>query len=104
MRGLKDTGWAWKLHFVGFDSSENLVKGLQEGTLDGLVLQDPVQMGYLAITPLVTHMKGEAGERRRTSRGRAPVERRIDTGVKVATRENMDQPGMKELVHPDLAK
>jgi ribose transport system substrate-binding protein len=92
MRVLKDNGWAGKLHFVGFDSSENLVKGLQEGTLDGLVLQDPVKMGYLAIKTLVAHIKGE------------PVERRIDTGVKVATRENMDQPGMKELVHPDLAK
>jgi ribose transport system substrate-binding protein len=92
MRVLKDNGWAGKLHFVGFDSSENLVKGLQEGSLDGLVLQDPVKMGYLAIKTLVAHIKGEK------------VERRIDTGVAVATKENMDQPGMKELVHPDLAK
>src|SRR5436190_14869689 len=89
MRVLKDNGWAGKLHFVGFDSSENLVKGLQDGTLDGLVLQDPVKMGYLAIKTLVAHIKGQ------------PVERRIDTGVQVVTRENMDQPGMKELVHPD---
>ncbi len=92
MRVLQDNGWAGKLHFVGFDSSENLVKGLREGTLDGLVLQDPNKMGYLAIKTLVAHIKGEK------------VERRIDTGVSVATKENMDQPGMKELVHPDLAK
>jgi ribose transport system substrate-binding protein len=92
MRVLKDNGWAGKLHFVGFDSSDNLVKGLQDGTLDGLVLQDPVKMGYLAIKTLVAHIKGE------------PVERRIDTGVQVVTRENMDQPAMKQLVHPDLAK
>ena len=92
MRVLKDNGWAGKLHFVGFDSSDNLVKGLQDGTLDGLVLQDPVKMGYLAIKTLVAHLKGE------------PVERRIDTGVQVATRENMEQPAMKQLIHPDLAK
>ena len=92
MRVLKDNGWAGKLHFVGFDSSDNLVKGLQDGTLDGLVLQDPVKMGYLAIKTLVAHIRGE------------PVERRIDTGVQVATRENMEQPGMKQLIHPDLAK
>jgi ribose transport system substrate-binding protein len=92
MRVLKDNGWAGKLHFVGFDSSDNLVKGLQDGTLDGLVLQDPVKMGYLAIKTLVAHIRGE------------PVERRIDTGVQVATRENMEQPGMKELIHPDLSK
>jgi ribose transport system substrate-binding protein len=89
---LKDNGWAGKLHFVGFDSSDNLVKGLQDGTLDGLVLQDPVKMGYLAIKTLVAHLKGE------------PVDRRIDTGVQVATRENMEQPAMKQLIHPDLAK
>ena len=92
MRVLKDNGWAGKLHFVGFDSSDNLVKGLQEGTLDGLVLQDPVKMGYLAIKTLVAHIKGDK------------VEPRIDTGVQVATKDNMDKPGMKELVHPDLAK
>jgi ribose transport system substrate-binding protein len=92
MRVLKDNGWAGKLHFVGFDSSDNLVKGLQDGTLDGLVIQDPVKMGYLAIKTLVAHIKGQ------------PVERRIDTGVQVVTRENMDQPAMKELLHPDLSK
>ena len=92
MRVLKDNGWAGKLHFVGFDSSDNLVKGLQDGTLDGLVIQDPVKMGYLAIKTLVAHIKGQ------------PVERRIDTGVQVVTRENMEQPAMKELLQPDLSK
>jgi ribose transport system substrate-binding protein len=92
MRVLKDNGWAGKLHFVGFDSSDNLIKGLQDGTLDGLVIQDPVKMGYLAIKTLVAHIKGQ------------PVDRRIDTGVQVATRENMEQPAMKELIHPDLSK
>jgi ribose transport system substrate-binding protein len=92
MRVLKDNGWAGKLHFVGFDSSDNLIKGLQDGTIDGLVIQDPVKMGYLAIKTLVAHIKGQ------------PVDRRIDTGVQVATRENMEQPAMKELIHPDLSK
>lgn len=92
MRVLKDNGWAGKLHFVGFDASDNLIKGLEEGTIDGLVLQDPVKMGYLAIKTLVAHIKGEK------------VERRIDTGVQVATPQNMHQPEMKALLQPDLAK
>jgi ribose transport system substrate-binding protein len=92
MRVLQDNGWAGKVRFVGFDASANLIKGLQDGVLDGIVLQDPVRMGYLAIKTLVAHIKGEK------------VEKRIDTGVHVATKENMDQPGMKELVHPELAK
>ena len=92
MRVLQANGWAGKVRFVGFDASDNLVKALQQGTLDGLVLQDPVRMGYLAVKTLVAHIKGE------------PVERRIDTGVQVATRENMEQPDMKQLVFPDLSR
>jgi ribose transport system substrate-binding protein len=92
MRVLQDNGWAGKVRFVGFDASPNLIKGLRDGVLDGIVLQDPVRMGYLAVKTLVAHIKGEK------------VEKRIDTGVHVATKENMDQPGMKELVEPELAK
>ena len=92
MRVLQDNGWAGKVHFVGFDSSENLVKALEDRTLDGLVIQDPVRMGYLAVKTLVAHIKGE------------PVEKRIDTGVQVITPDNMNQPEMKALLHPDLAK
>ena len=40
----------------------------------------------------VAHLKGE------------PVEKRIDTGVHMATRENMTQPEMKQLLTPDLSK
>jgi ribose transport system substrate-binding protein len=92
MRVLQDNGWAGKVRFVGFDASPNLIKGLQDGVLDGIVLQDPVRMGYLAVKTLVGHIKGEK------------VEARIDTGVHVATRENMDQPGMREIVHPDVVQ
>ena len=92
MRVLKDNGWSGKLHFVGFDVSDNLMKGLEDGTIDGLVLQDPVKMGYLAIKTLVAHIKGEK------------VERRIDTGVRVATPKNMKQPEIDALLHPELAK
>jgi ribose transport system substrate-binding protein len=92
LRVLEDNGWAGKVHFVGFDSSENMVKALHDRTLDGLVVQDPVKMGYLAVKTMVAHIKGQQ------------VERRIDTGVHVATPDNMDQPDMKALLHPDLAQ
>ncbi len=92
MRVLQDNSWSGKVHFVGFDVSDNLMKGLADGTIDGLVLQDPVKMGYLAIKTLVAHLKGET------------VERRIDTGVQVATPQNMKQPEIDALLHPELAK
>jgi ribose transport system substrate-binding protein len=92
LRVLQDNGWAGKVRFVGFDSSENMVKALRDRTLDGLVVQDPVKMGYLSVKTIVAHIKGQ------------PVEKRIDTGVHVATPDNMEQPDMKALLHPDLSK
>src|SRR5687767_2813027 len=77
LRVLQDNGWAGKIKFVGFDASPGLVKGLNDGAIDGLVVQDPVQMGYLAVKTMVAHLKGQ------------PVEKWIDTGVHIATKENM---------------
>ena len=91
-RVLQDNGWAGKVRFVGFDASENLVKGLRDGQIDALVVQDPINMGYLGLKTLVAHIKGQ------------PVEKRIDTGVRLATKDNMDSPDMKDVLHPDLSQ
>ena len=92
LRVLQDNGWAGKVKFVGFDASPNLVKGLRDGGIDGLVVQDPVRMGYTAVQTMVAHLKGQ------------PVEKWIDTGVHVATKENMASPEIKALLEPDLSK
>jgi ribose transport system substrate-binding protein len=92
LRVLKDNGWAGKVRFIGFDASDNLVKGLRERQIDGLVVQDPVKMGYLGVKTLVAHLRGEK------------VERRIDTGVRLVTPEQMDTPEVKELLQPDLKR
>jgi ribose transport system substrate-binding protein len=92
LRVLQDNGWAGKVKFVGFDASPGLVKGLRDGGIDGLVVQDPVRMGYTAVQTMVAHLKGQ------------PVEKWIDTGVHVATKENMATPEIKALIEPDLSK
>jgi len=92
LRSLQTAGRAGKVKFVGFDSSESLVKALHEGTIDGLSVQDPFNMGYLGVKTAVAAIRNEA------------IEKRIDTGVIMVTPENMDQPKMKELLSPDLDK
>ena len=74
LRVLQDNGWAGKVKFIGFDASDTLNKALADGHIDGLVLQDPVKMGYLAVKTLVEHIRGQK------------VEPRIDTGVRLVTR------------------
>lgn len=92
LRALQDSGWAGQVTFVGFDSSAWLVKALENGELHGLVLQDPMNMGYLGVNTMVTHLRGGS------------VERRIDTGSAVATRENRHDPAIKALLEPDYRK
>ena len=92
LRALQDGGLAGKVKFVGFDSSEMLVAALCKGELHGLVLQDPIRMGYLAVKTLVAHLRGE------------PVPPRIDTGSTVATPANMDDPAIRALLEPDYRR
>jgi len=92
LRALEDSGLAGKVKYVGFDSSDRLVMALRKGYIHGLVLQDPINMGYLGVKTLVAHLQGEK------------VEKRIDTGSAVATPENMDEPKMKNLLEPDFKK
>jgi ribose transport system substrate-binding protein len=89
---LEKAGLAGKVKFIGFDSSAKLIEGVRAGKIDGLVLQNPFNMGYLAVKTLVLHLKKEK------------VESRIDTGASLIEKTNMDQPDMKALLSPPLAE
>jgi len=89
---LQEGGWAGKVKFVGFDSSTRLTEAMKNGQLDGLILQNPFLMGYLGVKTAVAYLNQQ------------PIAKRVDTGVTLVTRENMDQPEIKELLSPDLKK
>ena len=90
LRALQNSGLAGKIKYVGFDSSDKLVQAMREGQIDALLLQDPFAMGYVGVKTLVAHMRGEK------------VAKFIDTGATVVTRENMNQPDIKERLQPHL--
>ncbi len=90
LRALQDGKWAGKVAYVGFDSSAMLIKALENRELQGLILQNPMQMGYLGVKTIVAHLKGEK------------VEKRIDTGATVATPDNMNDPAIRQLLAPDI--
>jgi ribose transport system substrate-binding protein len=91
LRALEDRKLAGKVAFVGFDSSDAMAEALRAGKLSAIVLQDPVQMGYLAIHSIVKKLRGE------------PVEPFVDTGVFVATPENIDSEQIQKLLNPAKA-
>ena len=92
-KALRDLGLAGgKVKVVGFDSGTQSVVDLEKGDLQALVVQSPLRMGYLGVITLVQHLQGKA------------VEKRIDTGVTLATRDNMKDTEVAELLHPPLEK
>jgi ribose transport system substrate-binding protein len=90
---LRDAGLAGgKVKFVAFDSGETLNAGLQAGDVQGFVVQNPLNMGYLGVKTIVAVLRGEK------------VPERIDTGVGFVTKENFNDPAMADIVHPPLDK
>jgi len=88
---LREIGKAGgKVKMVGFDSGTKSVIDLKNGDVQGLVVQNPLLMGYLGVMTMIKALQGEK------------VEKRIDTGVVLATPENMEQPQIKELLHPPI--
>ncbi len=92
LRALQDSRLAGTVKFIGFDSSEKLVTALEAGELDALILQDPMNMGYLGVKTMAQHLKGET------------VEARISTGENLVTPENMNEEKMQALLKPDYKK
>lgn len=85
---LRQTDLAGKVKFIAFDPSPTLIKGLKEGTVHGIVLQDPVTMGYEAVRAMHARLAADT------------VEKRVQTGEYIATAENMDTPAMQKLLNP----
>lgn len=90
LRALTSVGRNGKVKFVGFDASAKLAEALKTGDIHGLVLQNPFRMGYLGVKTALDVLDGKL------------VERRIDTGVAMATPDNMTTPDIAELLNPKL--
>jgi ribose transport system substrate-binding protein len=90
LRDIKRAGGSVKL--VGFDAGSQLIDGLKRGDVQGLVVQNPVKMGYLSVMTLVNYIE------------KKPVEKKVDTGVVMVTKENMETPEMKDLLAPPVEK
>jgi ribose transport system substrate-binding protein len=87
---LRKHNLAGKVRFVGFDSSRELVGGLEKAEIDALVVQNPHKMAYLAVETMVNHLSQQN------------VPHRIDTGARVITRDNLDEPVVRRQLNPYL--
>lgn len=86
VQGLKSRNKTGAVKVVGFDAAKNEILALKEGVVDALIVQDPFKMGYLGVKMAIHAFRSE------------PVEKQVDTGVYVVTRENLDSPEIRKLL------
>lgn len=77
-----------KVKFVGFDATPREIDALKKGDIDALVAQNPFKMGYEGVKTCVEHIKG------------TKVEQMIDSGAKLITKENLNDPDVQKLLSP----
>ena len=88
MEAIRNAGLAGKVKFVGFDPSDSLIEAMTKDECHGIVLQDPVEMGYQSVITLVNSLNGQTAEEF------------ISTGEYLATPENMNEELYQRLLSP----
>lgn len=88
LRALESQGRAKKMKMVGFDSSEPLIKGIENGSIEALVVQNPFKMGYEGVKAVTAKLAGK------------PVAKKMDTGALLITKDNLGSPDIQSLLHP----
>jgi ribose transport system substrate-binding protein len=81
-----------KVKLVTFDSSDTHIQGINDGTVDVMLVQDPFRIGYEAVKSLAEHLGGKSPERR------------LDLPARVIVKSDLDKPDVKSLLFPDLPK
>jgi len=87
-RAVTNRGLQGKVTIVGFDTSSDLVQAVRDGVIDALIAQQPFRMGCEGVRAAVAALNHH------------PVDRRVDTGVVVVTRDNLDSPDVQRLLAP----
>jgi ribose transport system substrate-binding protein len=93
LNALRSQGLNKKIRLVGFDSAEPLLDAVEQGDVDGLVVQDPYRMGYLGVWTMVRHLEGDD-----VSAGG----KNLSTGEYLLTKENLHSTKTRERFDADL--
>lgn len=84
---IKQAEFAENLKMIGFDGGEAQMKALENGDLEGLVVQNPYGMGYATVIACVRSI---------TNQGNEAV---VDTGYVWVTKDNMEDKNISRILY-----
>jgi ribose transport system substrate-binding protein len=86
-RAIQQAGKAGRIAAIGFDGNEDLQAFVRDGTLNGTLVQGSFQMGELGVKAILDLLAGKT------------VEKQIDTGVVLVTKDNLDTDVAKNVLY-----
>ncbi len=87
-QGIEEMHAQDQVQVVGFDCPFQLIKCIEDGTLDGTIVQDPYTMGYNGVTFAMKIAGGSF------------VDPMFDTGATFVNSENINSPYVQKLIYP----
>jgi len=78
------------IKLVAFDATDKLVRDLEDGWIDALVVQNPFRMGYEATRAVLLKLRGEE----------PPAI--VDSGATLVKASDLQKPETKQLLFPDI--
>jgi ribose transport system substrate-binding protein len=84
---VKSAGASGKIKIVGFDTSDPIVQDVKDGLVQGLVVQEPLEMGRQAMQQMVKAIRGATT---------TPV---IHTPFVFLTKDNVDDPEVNKYIY-----
>lgn len=78
-QAVEELGLSESVFLVGFDSNVLTIDGLQEGSVDALIVQNPYAMGYLGVESAYKLLSGQGNS----------VEGTMDTSTQTVDRDNL---------------
>ena len=92
IHAIRTRNLSGKVKLVTFDSSEDHLQGLRDGTIDVMLVQDPFRLGYEAVKSLAVKLSGQTPARR------------LDLPARAIVKADLAKPEVQALLSPDWQK
>lgn len=87
-RAIKELGMGTQIRMVGIDASMEMIRYIEEGICDGIIVQKAFNMGFLGVEQAVKILMGDE------------VEAFIDSGCELITRDNLYEIENQKMLFP----
>lgn len=88
-QAVEELNLTGQVKIIGFDSSNTEIDFLEQGVLDGMIVQNPYLFGYLAVRNMSKAIDGKS------------IDSTIDTGITYVNSDNLNDQDVQVILYPN---